>query len=171
MYHCHLLPITMGYDHILPGVRLYLHGYLARQFGPFWEDTWRDTMRNAEVLLLESPQHILAGALVFSVSSDVFFIHATFLHREWRASILLIRALRTIEALAGARGCCVVRCFIDRSNERSLQTVRACGFEELEETEIGFYMQARCPIVEGKAANHFSPLPVVEPAWIKGDLW
>lgn len=170
MYHCHLLPITVGYDHILPGTRSYLSPFLTRQFGPNWEEDWRDSLQNSEVLLLETPAHILAGCLVFSVSSDVLFIHIAFLHDEFRGSVLIVRALRALDALAGARGCRVVRCFVDASNQHSLQICLACGFEPLEADSLGVYLQAEAPIVRGKAANRFTPLPILDPVWRRDDF-
>lgn len=168
MYHCHLLPIAIGYDHILPGIRSYLANFLTRQYGPLWEESWRDALFNAEVLLLETPDHILAGCLVFSVSSDVLFIHMAFLHDEFRCSILIVRALRSLDALAGARGCRVLRCFVDAGNQQSLQTCLDCGFEPLEADGQGVYLQADAPIVRGRAANRFTPLPMLDPVWGRG---
>ena len=166
MYHGHVLPITIGYDHILPGIRSYLSPLLTRQFGPKWEENWRDSLQNSEVLLLETSAHILAGCLVFSVHSDVLFIHIAFLHDEFRCSVLIIRALRSLDALAGARGCQVVRCFVDTGNQHSLQTCLACGFEPLTADTLGVYLQAAAPIVRGKAANRFTPLPIFQPTII-----
>jgi hypothetical protein len=165
MYHCHLMPIAIGYDHILPGVRSYLSGCLARRYGPHWEENWRDSLQNSNVLLLETPAHILAGCLVFSVSLDVLFIHTAFLHHEYRCSILIVRALRALDILAGARGCRVMRCYVDERNHRSLKTCLACGFEPIDTDAQGTYLQVEVPVVRGRAAKRFSPLPVLDPVW------
>lgn len=167
MYHCHLLPVSLGYDHILPGIRSYLAGFLAHRYGQQWEENWRDSLQNADVLLLETPEHILAGCLVFSVSSDVLFIHVAFLHHEFRCSTLIVRALRSLDTIAGARGCRVLRCFVDRENQQSLRTCLACGFEPLETGDQGVYLQAEVPIVRGRAAKRFTALPLVDPSWRK----
>lgn len=169
MYHCHLLPITIGYDHILPGIRSYLAGLLSKQHGPRWEENWRDSLLNSEVLLVETPQHILAGCLVFTVSSDVLFIEIAFLHDEFRCSTLIIRALRALDGLAGARGCRVIRCFVDSENQHSLQTCLACGFLPLSASHQGTYLQAEIPVVRGRVANRFGPLPIFEPVWQRGE--
>lgn len=169
MYHCHLLPITIGYDHILPGIRSYLSGFFFRQYGPAWEESWRDSLLNSEVLLVESSEHILAGCLVFSVSADVLFIHVAFLHDEFRCSTLIVRTLRSLDALAGARGCRVIRCFVDAENQQSLKICLACGFEPLEASPLGVYLQAETPVVRGKAANRFSPIPILDPVWRRGE--
>ncbi|NLY53913.1 MAG: hypothetical protein GX060_04730 [Firmicutes bacterium] len=169
MYHCHLMPISLGYDHILPGVRSYLSCYLAEQYTEAWEEPWHRSLANAEVLILEAPQHILAGCLVFSVASDVCFIHIAFLHTEYRSSTLVVRALLTLDTIAGARGCRVVRCFVPARNTTSLQTCLACGFIPVESTPQGVYLQAESPIIRGKASRRFRPLPVYAPVWEKGD--
>lgn len=167
MYHCHLMPIAIGYDHILPGVRSYLSDYLTQRHGPRWEENWRESLQNSDVMLLETPAHILAGCLVFSVSLDVMFIHIAFLHQEFRCSILIVRALRALDTLAGARGCRVMRCYVDRQNQVSLKTCLACGFEPIESDARGVYLQVEAPVVRGRAAKRFTPLPVLDPVWGK----
>ena len=167
MYHCHLLPISLGYDHILPGVRSYLSPYLSKQHGADWEYAWRDSLQNSEVLLVETPQHILAGALVFSVSSDVCYVHMVFLHTEYRRSALVARILRSLDVLAGARGCRVVRCFVDASNTYCRRICLASGFVPIRTVELGSYLQAELPLVRGRAANRFTPLPITDPPWVR----